>query len=136
MLPACRAAFGAQPQENEALAQLSSRRARRRISPAVETGVLNLPISVSIPVEARQPPSIAGGGCGFRAGQSASAASVRTGPTGVEPYALLRDCSLKGALLHDYSELSCNSGRRVLGLFPSGEGNKAGERRPDLALAH
>ena len=47
-------------------------------------------------------------------------------PTGVEPFALLHDCFLKGALLHDCSELSCNSGRRILGLFPSGEGNRRG----------
>ena len=44
--------------------------------------------------------------------------------TGVEPSALLHDCFLKGALLHDCSELSCNSGRRILCLFPSREGNR------------
>ena len=47
-------------------------------------------------------------------------------PTGVEPYALLHDCFLKGALLHDCSKLSCNSGRRIFVMFPSGEGNKSG----------
>ena len=47
-------------------------------------------------------------------------------PTGVEPSALLHDCFLKGALLHDCSELSCKSGRRIFVMFPSGEGNKKG----------
>ena len=36
--------------------------------------------------------------------------------TGVEPSALLHDCFLKGALLHDCSELSCNTNAILIGL--------------------
>ena len=54
-------------------------------------------------------------------------------PTGVEPSALLHDCFLKGALLHDYTELSCNSGRRILGLFPS---RRRKQKRLKRALGH
>ena len=39
--------------------------------------------------------------------------------TGVEPSAPLHESFLTGALLHDCSGLSCKSGRRILGLFPS-----------------
>ena len=54
-------------------------------------------------------------------------------PTDVEPSALLHDCFLKGALLHDCSGLSCNSGRRILGLFPS---RRRKQKRLKRALGH